>query len=220
MVENNRFNWNHIYYRGEKYEKFDDKIFKYDKVEFEDSYIEPGTRMSKLVLDSFIYRKNTGNETYGFEKTLLYSYLNKVMRKKLRVNNVRIPKLNGITHFARSHQNAEYICDYKDFEGRKDKLKFSDADISKYTHCIINKPSLRHTSNLIANDIYDVDTYYHSGVKAHTRATATVIEDLINLNQGKLGTVGINQSGLLYIYGLLGSKYTWIATLSYNIIIE
>ena len=176
--------------------------------------------MSKLVLDSFIYRKNTSNETYGFEETLLYSYLNKVMRKKLRVNNVRIPKLNGITHFAKTPQNAYYIHDYRDFEGWKDKLKFSDADISKYTHSIINKPSLRHTSNLIANYIYDLNTYYKSGVTVHSKTTATILEDNITFTQGKLGTVGITQSGLIYVYGLVGPEFTYITTLSYNIIIE
>lgn len=176
--------------------------------------------MSKLVLDSFIYRKNTSNETYDFEETLLYSYLNKVMRKKLRVNNVRIPKLKGITHFARTTQNAYYINDYRDFEGWKDMLKFSDADISKYTHSIINKPSLRHTSNLIANYIYDLNTYYQSGVTVHSKTTATIVEDNINFTQGKLGTVGITQSGLIYVYGLVGPKFTYTTTLSYNIIIE
>ena len=217
MVENNKFEWNHIYYKGEKYEEFDDKIFKYSEVKFEDSSIEPGTKMSKLTLDSFLYRKDTGNETYDFEKTLLYSYLNKVMTKKLRVGKVRIPKLDGITLFVRSAQNEGVIFDYCDYKGWKDKLKFSDSDISTYVHSILKKPSLRYTSNLIASDIYSLQSNYHSGARVFTKTTATVIESGTG---GKLGTVGILQSGYIYIYGLVGESYSTLATLQYNIIIE
>ena len=79
---NKRFDWTHIYYKGEKYEELREKIFKYSLVELEESKIKPNFNTSRKLLDNIIGNLSDDGGI-GYDNSLAKEYLDKVMSVKI-----------------------------------------------------------------------------------------------------------------------------------------
>jgi len=106
LKDNIRFNWSHIYYKGQKYENLGEKVFKYSLVELEDSPIEPGSKTAVKLLDITFGTK--GDNSISYQETYMADYLNKVMRQKMLVRETHIPYLFGKTILKRTEEANDY----------------------------------------------------------------------------------------------------------------
>lgn len=114
MKDNIRFNWSHIYYKGQKYESLGEKVFKYSFVELEDSPIEPGSKTAVKLLDITFGSKSSNS--IGYQETYMADYLNKVMRQKMLVRETHIPYLFGKTILKR-YEDANDGDNYHNLKG-------------------------------------------------------------------------------------------------------
>lgn len=131
MKDNIRFNWSHIYYKGQKYESLGEKVFKYSLVELEDSPIEPGSKTAVKLLDITFGSKSSNDLSY--QETYMADYLNKVMRQKMLVREIHIPYLFGKTILTR----GEDVNDYDNYHNLKGY--YENRTVTPYSQYILDR---------------------------------------------------------------------------------
>ncbi len=90
-----RVSWANIYYKGEKYEQLDGLLFKYEKVYRDNSPMDENGKWSSRILDYSCYDRHLYGENIEYKGSFLEQYLNKVMKKKMNIDTISLPAVNG-----------------------------------------------------------------------------------------------------------------------------
>ena len=201
LKQNNRFDWTHTYYKGEKYEELGEKIFKYSVVDLVDCPYEPGTgtKCTKAVIDYFLYRYDNSDNYFTYNESLLKDYIDKILPLKFgfSVGKIRLPYVDQ-----QVEADDTLAHDYISYKGLKDKFKFNI--LTDYIKTIRANISIRRTSNIVPSH-----QYIPSG--KFMIATGT--------NRKKVGAMGILEDGLVYVMGLVGPVYKFYYLLPFRPVI-
>ena len=207
---NNRFDWTHTYYKGEKFEKLGEKIFKYSLVELVDCPYEPDaeTKCTKAVIDYFLYRYDNSDDVFRYHQSLLKDYIDKVLPLKFGIegNRLRLPSIDN--------KNIWYTDidggDYTNYHGLKDEFAFNT--FTEYVNMISDNISMRNTDKIVVEG-----RYITNGKEAIVTSTNTALYRDPNKI---IGVVGINNDGIVYHLGLCGPVYRWIRIVPFRLVIE
>ena len=201
LKQNNRFDWTHTYYKGEKYEELGEKIFKYSLAELVDCPYEPdaGTKCTKAVIDYFLYRYDQSDDYFTYNESLLKDYIDKVLPLKFgfSVGKIRLPYVDQ-----QVEADEILVEDYLNYKGLKDEFKFNV--LTDYLKTIRANISIRRTSNMVPKAQYTPRGKFMI-------ATGT--------NVKKVGAIGILEDGLIYVMGLIGPLYRYFYLLPFRLVI-
>ena len=201
LKQNNRFDWTHTYYKGEKYEELGEKIFKYSVVDLVDCPYEPGTgtKCTKAVIDYFLYRYDNSDNYFTYNESLLKDYIDKVLPLKFgfSVGKIRLPYVDQ-----QVEADDTLAQDYTSYKGLKDKFKFNI--LTDYIKTIRANISIRRTSNIVPS---------HQYIPRGKFMIAT------GTNRKKVGAMGILEDGLVYVMGLVGPEYKLYYLLPFRLVI-
>ena len=199
LKQNNRFDWTHTYYKGEKYVELGEKIFKYSVVDLVDCPYEPGTgtKCTKAVIDYFLYRYDNSESYFTYNESLLKDYIDKVLPLKFgfSVGKIRLPYVDN-------QVEADNILaqDYTNYKGLKDKFQFNI--LTDYMKTIRENFSIRRTSNIVSTNLYE---------PKNKKMIAT------GTNAKLVGAIGILEDGLIYVMGLVGPSYNFYYVLPFRL---
>ena len=207
---NNRFDWTHTYYKGEKFEELGEKIFKYSLVELVDCPYEPDaeTKCTKAVIDYFLYRYDESDDVFKYNQSLLKDYIDKVLPLKFGFegNRLRLPSIDNKEIWYSSIDGG----DFTNYHNLKDEFAYNT--FTNYVNMIADNISIRKTDKLIANCRYLVDN------GKEVIATSTNIDNTI-FSQGIIGVVGIVENGTVFHFGLSGPHYCYLGILPFRLVI-